>query len=339
MRIALLASVIALAGCPKSDSPGDIDGSPSDADGAPVDPDGGLPTADAGPATAVETTPLEACRGINGVDEGCLLVKNASACTTTPCAKLVVVFSGGEQGCETSGYADVLDGYAALGDWAGVCINYFETNDGSGTVPYLDEQGRIDLALREATTGAWAQRYWTGDHLLIEGISHGATAPVIIMARSTLDDQAHWHGATTTAGCFFDGSYDQVATAELLRTGGVGGSACTTPVPYQRWLDRYCGVDQVCDLETEPSAVTDTITGVLPATFAIHDLRLTECGSNLPACGGDILPAAPIEQLCSRIDLGPNHRCTYDSLPSQSHLVCHRMSWDDCRSWFEDLIR
>ena len=56
-------------------------------------------------------------------------------------------------------------------------INYFDTAEGSGTAPYVDEAARIDLAVREATTGPWARAYWTGDDLLLEGISHGATAP------------------------------------------------------------------------------------------------------------------------------------------------------------------
>jgi hypothetical protein len=328
MRTSMLTAVLALAAC---------NGGSSSVDAPPGSPDG-PPAFDAAPPAAVGMIPLEACRGLNGIDENCLLVTDASACTAGRCSKLVVVFTGGDQGCENAAYTNVLAGFAALGDWAAVCINYFETSDGSGAVPYLDEQGRIDLALREATTGPWGRAYWTGAHLLLQGISHGATAPVIVMARTTLDDQPHWHGATTTGGCFFDGSYDQYATAELLRTGAIGGNPCTFPVPYQRWLDRYCGVGNTCDLQTEPSAVADTITGVLPLTFAIHDLRLIECGSALAVCTADILPAAPIQELCTRIDSGPDHQCTFDALPGSSHLACHQASWDDCRTWFEGLI-
>ncbi len=284
---------------------------------------------------------LDACRGLNGLAEGCELVTNASACTTAPCERLVVIFSGGEQGCEKKGYGDVLAGYAATGQWAAVCINYFETSDGSGAVPYLDEQVRIDLALREATTGAWAQRYWTGSQLLLQGVSHGATAPVIAMARSTLDEQPHWHGTFKTAACFFDGSYNQFATAEHLRTGTAGGMACTVPVAYTRWLERYCGPGATtasCNLQTQSQSISDSISQVPAEQFAIKHFRLVECGSAMPVCTADILPAPPIEELCTHLDAEPQHHCQFSSLPTQSHLNCHTQSWGACRTWFDTIV-
>lgn len=291
---------------------------------------------------AVGQTIVEACRGETGVDEVCTLVTNASACTSERCDKLVVVFSGGEQGCTSgTGYGEVLAGYAAHG-YAAVCINYFETAEGAGTAPYVDEVARIDLAVREATTGPWAEAYWTGGELLLEGISHGATAPVILMARTLRDEQAHWRGTRFTAGCFFDGSYDQAATASLLATGAVGGTACETPVSYQRWLDRYCGIGALpadCDLSSVPKAVEDTITGLPAAAFAIRDFRLVECGSGLRPCLGNIIPEAPIQTLCDRLAASPGHTCTYDSLPDIGHLTCHAERYDDCRTWFEALPR
>jgi hypothetical protein len=298
--------------------------------------DTGTEDTGAGPA-ATGTVPLEACRGLDGVDENCALVFDASACTAAPCARLVVAFSGGEQGCTGTGYTNVLAAYASHG-YAAVCINYFETATGSGTVPYLDEADRIDLAMREATTGAWARAYWTGEDLLIEGISHGSTAPPILMARTALDDEAHWHGTGTTGACFFDGSYDQAATAENLRTSGALGGECRFPVAYARWLERYCGAGATsCDLTMEPAALEDTITTVDPAAYAIHDFQLLECGSGLDACREDILPAPPIEALCGTIDASPDHTCAFVSIPDQSHIECHAMSFDRCRTWFEAL--
>ncbi len=284
---------------------------------------------------------VDGCLGLSGVQERCTLVTNGSACTAAPCARLVIVFSGGEQGCVTgAGYASVLAGYAAHG-YAAVCINYFETAAGSGAVPYVDEAARLDTAVREATTGAWAKHYWTGAHLLLEGVSHGATAPVILMARTALDEQAHWHGSRFTAGCFFDGSYDQAATAALLETGAAGGTPCTSPVSYLRGLERYCGAgatSATCDLATNAKAQADTLTSVLPETFAMQDFRLFECGSGLAACTGDIIPGAPVEALCSRLEGSPSHTCGYTSLPTASHLTCHANNYDQCRTWFEGLL-
>lgn len=304
--------------------------------------DGGTPAPDAGvrPPASGQVV-LDACLGLTGVAERCTLVTNASACTIAPCSKLVVVFSGGEMGCSTgAGYGDVLAGYAAHG-YAAVCINYFDTSTGSGAAPYVDEAARIDLAVREATTGMWAQAYWTGRDLLLQGISHGATAPVILMARTALDSQAHWHGDHFTAGCFFDGSYDQVATANLLKTGALGGTPCTFPVSYTRGLERYCGpgaTGATCELSSNVKAKEDTITGVLPATFSISDFKMFECGSALKACTGDIIPGAPVQQLCQRLDLSPTHTCSFTSLPNDGHLTCHASAYDQCRTWFEGIL-
>jgi hypothetical protein len=313
------------------------------ADSATTTPE--VPLADAAGRDAASSTPpasgtivVDACLGQTGIAEKCTIVTNASACTSARCNKLVVVFSGGEQGCVTgAGYQSVLTGYAAKG-YAAACINYFDTATGSGGAPYVDEADRIDLAVKEATTGAWARTFWSGEHLLLEGISHGATAPVILMARTTLDDQAHWKGSKYTAGCFFDGSYDQVATATLLKTGAAGGQPCTAPVSYTRWLERYCGpgaTDATCDLSANPKAKADTIVGALPATLAIKDFKMFECGSALSACLGDILPAAPVQQLCAAVAASPGYKCTFVSLPTDGHLTCHQSHYEECRTWFE----
>lgn len=308
-------------------------GTPSE--GPPDGVDGGI-----APPQATGQITIDACYGQTGVDERCTLVTNASACTEAKCARLVVVFSGGEMGCVSgAGYRNVLEGYAAHG-YAAVCINLFETAAGSGSAPYIDAAARIDLAVRETTTGAWAKAFWTGEALLLEGISHGATAPVILMARTRLDDQPHWHGTRSTAGCFFDGSYDQVATADLLSTGAVGGGPCIAPVPLTRWLERYCGpgaTGATCDLRTKPKAQEDTITSVTSDHFSIRAFRLFECGSALRACFGDIVAGEPVRSLCQGLDDSETHTCDFTSLASDGHATCHANHYDACRTWFERL--
>jgi hypothetical protein len=354
-RRAVAIASMTLWGC-GGDAPA-IDASPGDApavnaarvDAAPQDlgatDAGGVDVAprDAGAAQppATGNVVIDACLGQTGLAERCTLVTNASACVGSRCSKLVVVFSGGEMGCATGpGYRAVLDGYAARG-YAAVCINYFDTAEGSGASPYLSEAARIDLAVREATTGAWARAYWSGEDLLLQGISHGATAPVILMARTDLEDQPHWRGRRFTAGCFFDGAYDQAATADLLATGAIGRRPCTTPVSFNRWLERYCGAGasaSTCDLRTNPRALADTITDTPPSNLSIRDFRMFECGSALPACSGDIVAGAPIQNLCTRIDASPTHTCSFVALPSDGHLTCHGSQWEQCRTWFEGLI-
>ncbi len=315
-----------------------VDATGIDAPGADAPGSDAWSDVDAGARPAASATVvLDACDGLDGIAEHCTLVFDGSACAAAPCERLVVVFSGGEQGCTESGYTDVLAAYAATG-YAAVCINYFETSVGSAVVPYAMEADRFDLTMREATAGAWARAYWTGQDLLVEGISHGSTAPPILMARTALDYAAHWHGTRTTGACFFDGSYDQAATAEHLRTSGLGGGECRFPVAYSRWIERYCGAGATsCDLTMEPAALNDSITTADPSAYAIRDFQLIECGSAMDACREDILPAPPIEATCATIDASPDHTCTFVSIPDQDHIRCHPMSFGRCRSWFEAL--
>ncbi len=283
---------------------------------------------------------LDGCLGLSGVNEKCTLVTNASACISSKCSKLVVIFSGGEMGCISGpGYTSALSGYASNG-WAAVCINYFESSAGSGEVPYVDEAGRLDYAVQQATSGAWANAYWTGEKLLLQGISHGATAPMILMARTSLAQQAHWQGTQLTAGCFFDGSYNQLATANLLATGALGGGPCISPVSYFRGLERYCGSGangSNCNLASKPKALDDTITNLATVNFAVRHFKMFECGSAGPVCTKDIIPGVPVQDLCGEIDSTSGHSCSFTALPSDGHLTCHGNQFDQCRIWFDSI--
>jgi hypothetical protein len=241
----------------------------------------------------------------------------------------MVLFSGGESGCTGAGYQAVLAGYAAAG-WAAVCVDAFQTADGSAAAPYLAEAPRYEAAFDAVR--AWGQAYWTGSELLLEGISHGASAPLIAIART--DVETRWSGTTKTAACMLDGTYNQYATMEFLRTGNDNGGPCLAPVSFRRWLTRYCGADATianCDLQTQPDAVQDTIVAAPAAGFGIADIRLVECGSATPACSSDILPAEPIEALCSHIG------CEFVSDPTTSHIGCLGAHADGCRTWFDSL--
>lgn len=289
------------------------------------------------PAVVVQT--LSACAGMSGVNETCTISLQGAACTTQPCRRLVVIFSGGDMGCtKGDGYAQVLANYSSHG-WAAACINYFETPDGSGTVPYYREHDRLSLAVAAVTTGEWARFYWTGEQLLLEGISHGASSPLITMARFGVDAQPSWQGTAATAGCFFDGSVDQAATAALLKTGAVDGGPCTYPVPYDRWLSRYCpGAPSECDLATNSDALLDNVVDAPSSNFTLRTWRLTECGSNLRPCTGDIIPMAPFEAMCAGINNATTKTsCEFHRLPDDSHLTCHASYAWECREWFEGM--
>jgi len=293
----------------------------------------------AAPPPPEQTLVLGACTGMSGVGESCTLLLNASACAAAPCSRLVIIFSGGEMGCLTgTGYVGVMADFIA-GGWAAACINYFETSTGSGTVPYYKEDDRLNLTVSTITSGVWGRTYWSGRHLLLQGISHGASSPLVVMARAKLDAQPSWQGSSATAGCFFDGSVDQAATAALLATGAVGGGPCTFPVPWLRWLERYCprAPASCSNLSSNADALLDSVVLTPASSFALRTWRLTECGSQLQACTGDIVPRAPFEALCRGLN-AEGHTCEFQSLPLDSHLTCHRDHGRDCRAWFEGLF-
>lgn len=287
-----------------------------------------------------QTITVNACTGLSGVNESCTVVLNGTGCSRNMCSHLVVIFSGGDMGCVTgAGLKSVTQNYTKYG-WASACINYFETSTGSGMVPYWKEKDRLDTVLAVVTNGSWASRYWTKEYLLLQGISHGASSPLIVMARFDVDSQYYWKGKIGTAGCFFDGSVNQSASADLLATGGINGKPCIFPVPYTRWLQRYCGsrIPSNCQLMSNDDALLDLIENVPASNFSIKLWRLYECGSRLPPCTGDIIPMKPFEILCSNINSSSNYSCDFHSLPYDSHLTCHANYGYECREWFESFF-
>jgi hypothetical protein len=42
---------------------------------------------------------VSSCKGMNGVDENCVVSLNAEACVESQCSKLLLLFSGGEMEC------------------------------------------------------------------------------------------------------------------------------------------------------------------------------------------------------------------------------------------------
>jgi hypothetical protein len=284
---------------------------------------------------------LQKCLGMSGVNETCTVVLNGAACSPeSKCSHLVLIFPGGEVACDSGqGYASVMANYSARG-WAAACANYFETSTGSGQVPYYLEAPRLDAVVKAVTASDWSSTFWTGEYLLLEGISHGASSPLIVMSRFGVDKQPQWQGSRGTAGCFFDGTVNQSATSQLLAHGARNGGPCTFPVPYSRFQTRYCPNDPAAcsDLRTHPDAVMDLVEDAPSANFSVQHWRLTECGSLLPPCTGDIIPMAPFEALCLGALNRSGHSCSWNRLPLDSHLTCHKDYAWQCRVWFESIF-
>lgn len=306
-------------------------------------------TEPAGGLAARGTFTVPACRSLAGLQDACQFSYQwaRARCPSGKCDKAVAFFAGGEQNCAADVYQQILGAYAADGYVAG-CLTIFESSDAAGAIPYNEEATRVDAVLKGFVE--YIGPAWTGANLLISGISHGATAPVTASARTELDSGSAWHGTSTTAACFFDGIYDLTALDEMNGTGGVLGGACRLILPHSRILSRYydgraesshdCHNGQCpCDPHHESREIDeDTVVDVPASAYTIEHWKLIECGSALNACLGDVVPAAPIQKLCSRLDRDPHHDCEYGSMPDDSHIRCAGTGQPACQSWFDQLV-
>ena len=302
------------------------------------------------PADAVELVPAKtfdvaACAQTDTGTRPCSVEVSLdpAACANRACDKLVIYFAGGGQTCPQP----ILEAYVAAG-YVAACVLLFGDAQEAGHYPYNAEAARTDLSIRATTGDPLVLAAWSGAKLLISGSSHGATAPVIAMARTTDDDAPGWKGTALTAACFMDGIYDIVALDALLGTGDAG-QPCPPPpqgvLSHARAIGRYYDADPLvhscannkcaCDPTHSPELDEDTIVGVAPSAFSITHWKLVECGSALPACSGDVVPAGPIQALCSAIDASPDHACQLQSLPNTPHGMCAPAAV--CASWFEAL--
>ncbi|RLB45114.1 MAG: hypothetical protein DRJ42_30670 [Deltaproteobacteria bacterium] len=305
-------------------------------------PDGGV-DADTSPSG---TRTIAACAGGDTGDLPCSFeyLFDEAGCADRGCDKLAIYFAGGGQTCagaQLSNYVE--DGYVA------VCALLFGDSAEAGRYPYNAEAERVDHLIRSVARDPAIASAWDGTSLLITGASHGATAPVVAMARTDFDEDPAWHGTVRTGACFYDGIYDIEALDELLGSGD-DGAPCPDPpagvLSHRRAVGRYyesgpvvshvCDNDQCfCDGDHSPEMDEDTVVDVEATRFAVTEWKLVECGSALDACTADVVPGDPIRSLCSNIDASPTHQCTFQSLPRTPHGACAPGVL--CRSWFNGL--
>jgi hypothetical protein len=326
--------LVSFPGC-GNDSPPSID--------AAKTIDAKLPLVDAAPLPAMTKRTLPQCTALATGTETCgyEITLNPITCANRGCKKLVVFFAGGQQVCNQA----IQDRYAAAG-YVAVCALLFQTSEGTSLYPFAAEASRAHEIMKAVADDAVVKAAWSGASLLISGVSHGATAPVIAMARTTFDSEPSWRGATHTAACFFDGIYNIASIDELLGTGNAGGP-CQGPVSHARMIGRYYSGDPLihsctnnkcaCDPDHAPAMDNDTIEAVPTAEFAIKDWKLIECGSAMAACPSDIVPAAPISALCANIDASAQHTCAFEAMPNDSHLTCAGTGISRCIDWFDGL--
>lgn len=313
------------------------------------------------------TKSIKECEGKNGAAEACSYwARYPFGVRST---KLVVYFSGGDQACNVlkrtnALYGSVAEGYVSKG-YVFACANIFGNlgSPSAGKYAYNTEYERVSLLLEKITRDPVIRTVWNGDHLLVSGVSHGATAPVLAFARHHIDRNGKWLAKKKTGACMLDGQYD---VYEHDRAWHEKTDQCNWF--RERSICTRYGLGANCAYPAKaPGMDADSIvntaegTAINPAeAFAIKDWKLVECGSNLPTlCGpepgkgdiltpADMLTAAPIKLLCDTINSTPGYKCDFGSYQNHSHTECglgeasttqpNAIADVACRDWFDELV-
>lgn len=291
---------------------------------------------------------IDACKDLGTGPEICQWRYNyEDTCRQNKCSKLLIYFAGGEMGCPdpVSKPQSYLARYAKSG-YVAVCARIFETQVAAGQFPLNREAARVDLLVKTITSDPAIRQGWNGERLLISGVSHGATAAAIAMARNDFDSsQAHWQGSKKTGVCLFDGIYD---TRDLL-TRAFDNTCSIYQRGYTRYEGRNCtwsGNSKIPstwphpDTCRSPDLALDTIVGVDVRRFAINNWKLIECGSKMDDfCDKDMVADLPQRQLCNQISADKGKSCEFASFPSLSHHDCGAEpgTQNECLNWFDQL--
>jgi hypothetical protein len=240
-----------------------------------------------------------------------------------------------------------LRNYAKRG-YVAACAMAFESSEGSGSFPSHRAASRVNSLVKAIVSDPNIAAAWSGEHLLFTGVSNGATTPVVAMAREEFDKESWWNGSQNTAACFYDGVAHVADLFAFLRENNCAKR--NSVLSYQRAYSRYCDWTggtlpsswprpSSCD---NADTQADTITSTDPSAFAIKTWKLIECGSATAACLRDVIPKAPIETLCSKIDSGASHTCEFESFPDVGHVACagsNHETINACADWFESKIQ
>ena len=359
-RLAAAAAVV-LAACSGAPAPGPGDSGPADAgpkDAGQLDA-GALDAGaiDAGTCAGPfehRAIDLAGCEGQGPGTEDCharLVVDPARCCAAHPCDRLVVYWSGGEQSCATGTYDPLLERYADAG-FVAVCAQPFTTADEAGRYPYAAELERMDRLTARARVEAGVA--WTGKKLLHAGVSHGGTAPLVVIAKGRLLETrpTTWRGSERTALVAFDG-ISNPRTLEEWTGAQASGSGCAAF--HSRFVGRYgdgsplthsCS-NGACFCSAPPHAsawaqdVVDLAATSPASPYACADftadagstlLRFVSCeGQGAPACGatgGDIIPTEQQRGAYDGLKSCPGVVASYAVHPLCAHVACG--AWDAC---------
>lgn len=300
------------------------------------------------PAPQDQQNEIRECAQLGTGSQSCFWTYkfNASACPSGRCSKMVIYFSGGQMSCPNPSANDNYLGYYSQAGYLAVCARLYQDGEGAAQYPYYREGSRADLLVRTIVAHPEITSHWTGENLLISGVSHGATAPVAAMANSNVDEQPAWRGSRSTGACFLDGIYDLQAEFSFLRAGMCGER--NSIASYQRMYSRYCTWTGRLLPRTWPQPNTcmtedvmrDSTVNANLSTLEINQWKLVECGSALGPCLKDVVPRAPIETLCSRLGSDGVHQCQFQAFPELSHIECGMKPEPNqaCIQWFDGIV-
>lgn len=289
------------------------------------------------------------CGSLGSGDQSCYwtLKVDKDLCRNRRCSKLVIFFSGGQMTCPGPGANGTYMADFAQAGYVAACVRLYQDSNGSSEYPYNQEDSRADALVHAVTTSPDVAKFWTGENLLLSGVSHGATAPVAAMANTNVEDAPHWQGTRNTAACFIDGIYDIPALFNFLR-----GNSCAeanSTLSYQRAYSRYCNWSGGFNSRTWPASsqcnttdvYRDTSTRADTTAFSIENWKLIECGSAMNPCSDDVAPATPIQVLCKGLNDSIDHKCAFQQFPSISHINCgvELEPSRACRSWFDGVVK
>jgi len=291
---------------------------------------------------------------------GWKFVLDPQKCTGQGCDKLAIIFSGGMMRClEGSGdsYDPMLEHYKQKG-YVAVCAQTYNDSYGSGAYPFLAEAERVNKIIEDVASDPVIQKAWSGKYLLFTGVSHGATAPVVAMAKTTFDNAPAWKGTVQTGACFFDGIQNTTGLADSgvyglydfnVEHGCKKDDLLPVPLSFERMVRRYCGKEEMCP-EFFDKARPDNVTDVNPVNdLAVTEWKMISCGDGADSpCTRDVIPKEPIESFCTTVDGSPSHNCTFVDLPDtgepawkddpNSHSMCSITSIHQCSNWFDALV-
>jgi len=294
-----------------------------------------------------ETHYVKTCRPLDSVGESCVwnVAADASKCPDGKCSKLVLFFNGADMNChrlkgfQKKRLGHLMERYSENG-YVAVTACLYETLKGANELTLGEQMGRVGAIYEAVTTDLQVRRHWSGEHLLVAGVSLGASTPVVALIR-----QRGWPGIREpgkVAACFHDGVYDLYALDKFLWE---NRPSCASS-RNQSLCKRYVGTKR-CEYPITQSTETefDSVGLASLQGLPIGDWKLIECGSRMPSAkcalrGGDWVPAGPIENFCRRIAAEPDQHCEFGSQPMDSHLDCAftDRGIDECRLWFDSEV-